>query len=502
MPLSAFTVESADILPADGTSSQVLTTGNGVKTGHIQNLAVTGAKIAARTITTVNIGTSQITNALLTPNAVTTDKIQDGAVGTADLANGAVTDAKITGPISASKISSAGLNADTVDNMHASAFAPATHSHAQADVTGLAASLAGKSDVTHAHKYGKVAIVAQSGGDYIDPVNAMSNSDQWCGTPSASNPCLLKIMPGVYDLGTSSLLMKEHVDVEGSGENVTTISSSVTTFNGTVNGAGNSELRLLSVVNTTPGIGIMSNQVTAFSISRVASKAAGYAVYNYYSDVAMSDVTATGSGDQSLYPHGVMNSRSYVTMADVIAVGIAAPGGENGTGVWNYGGHQVMTNVTASGSGGGNQNYGVRNTYCSPVMTNVDASATGTSAYNQGVSFYAPGTAVMTNVAATASGGSTNYAISIYDGTVRMSSVKAAAEGVANTYGLKIEGGGGKILIDRSTVEGTTNSIFGLAGPALRIGASKLVGGISVLGGISCVGSYDGDYAPLDSFCK
>lgn len=37
------------------------------------------------------------------------------------------------------------------------------------------------------------------------------------GAPSVSNPYLVKIMPGVYDLGTTSLQMRAYVDVEGSG---------------------------------------------------------------------------------------------------------------------------------------------------------------------------------------------------------------------------------------------------------------------------------------------
>lgn len=64
---------SQHIKEADGTSGQDTNTGSGIKTGHIQ----------------------------------------DGAVTTSKIADGAVTDAKITGPISGSKISSAGLNADT-----------------------------------------------------------------------------------------------------------------------------------------------------------------------------------------------------------------------------------------------------------------------------------------------------------------------------------------------------------------------------------------------------
>jgi hypothetical protein len=41
-------------------------------------------------------------------------------------------------------------------------------------------------------KYSKVAIVAQSGGDYTDPASALSDVSSWCGTPSASNPSMRK----------------------------------------------------------------------------------------------------------------------------------------------------------------------------------------------------------------------------------------------------------------------------------------------------------------------
>ena len=139
-------VTSQKIMEADGTSAQDTNSGSGIKTNHIQN--------------------------------------------------GAVTDVKISGPISSSKISSTGLNADTVDGQHASEFLK---------------------------KYGKVAIVAQSGGDYIDPMVALTQITQWCGTPSQLNPCLLKIMPGVYDVGAQTVQMPEYVDLEGSGETCTTI---------------------------------------------------------------------------------------------------------------------------------------------------------------------------------------------------------------------------------------------------------------------------------------
>jgi len=108
-------VLSANIKEADGTTGQNTNTGSGIKTGHIQNGAVTGLKIA----------TAAINASRIAANAVTTPKIADGAV----------TDAKITGPITASKIGFTGLNADLLDGLHSSSFAASTHAHAGEDIT-------------------------------------------------------------------------------------------------------------------------------------------------------------------------------------------------------------------------------------------------------------------------------------------------------------------------------------------------------------------------------
>ncbi len=74
-------------------------------------------------------------------------------------------------------------------------------------------------------------------------------------TNSSTNPWLVKVEPGIFDLGTSSLAMKDYVDIEGSGPLVTTITSAqprgvsnLATIN--INSGVHAELRQLTVQNT------------------------------------------------------------------------------------------------------------------------------------------------------------------------------------------------------------------------------------------------------------
>ena len=180
--LRAINIRSADIVPADGTSNQILTSGTGVKTDHIQN--------------------------------------------------GAVTNAKITGPIDASKINSIGLDADTLDGQHAMDFAAGTHDH----------------DSAYQKKYANVLVVAKSGGEFTDPIAALNSITN----ASASNQYLVRIMPGTYDLADGqSMQMKAYVDVEGSGRETTRIRSLASWLpGGVVVGVANAALRNLSVDGT------------------------------------------------------------------------------------------------------------------------------------------------------------------------------------------------------------------------------------------------------------
>lgn len=72
------------------------------------------------------------------------------------------------------------------------ASSPVLASVPMSQVEGLVDALNNK-----AGKYANVIVVAKSGGDFTDPIAAINS----IANASATNPYLLKIMPGVYDLG-------------------------------------------------------------------------------------------------------------------------------------------------------------------------------------------------------------------------------------------------------------------------------------------------------------
>lgn len=160
------------------------------------------------------------------------------------------------------------LDADLLDGNDSSTFASTVHTH-----TGSL--------------YSKVAVVAQSWGDYTSPLDAMKNLATWCGIPAVTNPCLLRILPGIYNLGNNVLTMQAF-DIEGSGENATTITSthSSGSFNAnsaTVVGANNAEIHFITVNNQGGGfyaIAVYNNSVSPKITNVTASASASGGTYS------------------------------------------------------------------------------------------------------------------------------------------------------------------------------------------------------------------------------
>jgi pectin methylesterase-like acyl-CoA thioesterase len=217
-------VTSVKLKEADGTSGQNTNSGSGVKTGHIQD--------------------------------------------------GAVTDAKIAGPISAAKI----------------------------------------------QKVGRVVVVATSGGDYTSPIAAVNSITD----ASAANPYLVKVMPGVYNLGAASLVMKPYVYLEGSGES-SVITSTIANadgqcFVGTVNMANNSTVKNISIKNIGTGGDTHFSAVVFSDATATLESANVYAGSdaNYYNEV--SAVCSRGAATNATLNNVNLEARSNAGNSDPLAV--------------------------------------------------------------------------------------------------------------------------------------------------------------------------------------
>lgn len=97
------------------------------------------------------------------------------------------------------------------------------------------------------------------------------------------NPYLIRLGPGTYNVGSSGLVMKPWVSIEGSGESATKIaasagSGSLPASAGGIVGADNTELRFLTVENTASGsywaAGIVNNGSSP-TIMYVTARASG-----------------------------------------------------------------------------------------------------------------------------------------------------------------------------------------------------------------------------------
>jgi hypothetical protein len=329
--------------------------------------------------------------------------------------------------------------------------------------------------------YHRVAIVAKVGGDYDNPATAMTNYVAWCPSPSSSNPCLLKIMPGFYNV-TASVQMQPFVDMEGSGENTTIIRGNIASSSaGTVNGASNAEIRFLGVRNTGGGTN-------------------AYAFYNRSSSPKMTNVTASASGGTS-HSIAVYNTSSSPVMTNVTATASANSGPTSySRGVYNNSSSPVMTNVTATASGGTSANYGVYNSSSSPVMTNVTATASGNT-LNYGV-YNSSSSPVMSNMTATASDGTGNYGIYNVSSSPEMTYVSVTVSGASALNCAIYNSSSGKVTINRSVIRSPATTLHNGAGVTTLVGRSHLDGRyLDNSGTISCVGSYDQNFFALSTSC-
>jgi hypothetical protein len=150
--------------------------------------------------------------------------------------------------------------------------------------------------------------------------------------PSATNPWLVKIGPGIYDIGSQIVLMMPFVNIEGSGENATVITASGCTScsnYGTLIGSSNTELRQLTVRNT-------------------GGAAYATAITGVHGSMKIESVTADASGGTS-QTIGILITSDSPILKNVTAIAVPNPGSE-AYGIWVSGGSPTIRDSSASAS--------------------------------------------------------------------------------------------------------------------------------------------------------
>jgi hypothetical protein len=227
-------------------------------------------------------------------------------------------------------------------------------------------------------RWSQVAIVdAQGRGDYTGPVAAMADRATWCPSPDASNPCLLKILPGWYDIGSATVTMQPFIDIEGSGRDVTFIRSASSVA--TVYGADAAELRSLTVRNDGDGgfpVGISFDEylhrlrITNVDVVVTGANTLNVGVsFNQSAPVIDATRVVVYGGDDAL---GIKLWGCEAVLRNVDVQVSTAPAGDTVTGVEiSGGGTTSVLRESRVSVGNANETYGIRIISATPLIDNV-----------------------------------------------------------------------------------------------------------------------------------
>lgn len=269
--------------------------------------------------------------------------------------------------------------------------------------------------------------------------------------PSATNPYLLKLEPGIYNTGNQPLNLVPYVDLEGSGQDLTIINSTVDATalvptEGAVVAASNSEVRSVKIVVNAPfsyGAALLVPVgITNFTVSQTTLQASGasglnYALFNNGSTVLEKNSTASATGNNFLNfavdNHGgtltVQDSTILVTSTGfseallsegpttILNTAITATGGTNGYAINNAADPLIVRNSTLSASGASGDNVAINN---GSGLTVEASTLTANGGTNVTTGIRNTGTAIVKSSNLVASGGTNDYGFYNYSGTAKI----------------------------------------------------------------------------------
>ncbi len=379
------------------------------------------------------------------------------------------------------------------------------------DVTGdLSLSTVGKGVVfpdasrqtTAGQKKYVSTVVISPGATDADSGTALRNAIDAIADATEATPYLIKIEPGIYDIGTSALQMKQYVDVEGSGETVTKI--------------------LGTVAGSTTGVVVTADRMELISLTVENDSKGEYviAIYNASGSPRLSHVTAliktamvVAAGEEVIklkapptpvsHRYGIYNDS---VSADLRNITVDVGGTNYSYGIYNLDcGSYLTMNLISIRVIFGTYCYGLYNRDSSPTITGLSSQASyGTTCYGiYNYSVLSTSAPFLFNVITQASECSNAYGIYNSTASPTMTNLIAKATGGTTTNrGMMNIGSTSTIKADRCSFIGASYSIYNDTDFTLYFGASKLDGPANTATGTwQCGQCYNGNYLTLPSNC-
>lgn len=340
-----------------------------------------------------------------------------------------------------------------------------------------------------AQTYVRTVVVSPVPGDPLASGQALVAAVAGIPNPGAADPWLVKIEPGIYDLGDGSLTMRRFVDIEGSGATIIRGHGRGDIFGGTVVGASNAEMRELTVetdgVSTaTAVVGVFLNFVdTRLHRVRVVSR----------NGVESSDAIFIRGGAPKL------------SQLEVVAWGSAFASGI----VIDESASPTISDSTIEVSGATSTNRGILIQEAvaagEPLLHGVRISATGGQrAY--GVvgryKFQPPPIVIDASILRVSGGKIENVGVVFTKGAglMRVISCLIDASGTSS-YGVRTKAGGAGITVTSSEVSGETGTVAGIGGDGIvAVSGTVLRGGPAGEGSV-CAGVTDESYVFYPDTC-
>ena len=179
--------------------------------------------------------------------------------------------------------------------------------HAMCPTGSLAES--GAKLVIGANKTTKRTVMVSIGDSETESGDKLRDALSGITDAGETNPYVVRIEPGIYDVGDTLLQTKEWVDLEGSGQSTTRIKGNMdsSTYGVIRCTNGNVEIRFLTVENTGEGTDAVAISVgggdSTLKITHVTAIASGSVkntgIYAANSSLVMNNVQASASGGAS-----------------------------------------------------------------------------------------------------------------------------------------------------------------------------------------------------------